>query len=452
MYLQMKQIAKDIPVARRGGSASVSTGVHFGPQSVAVVALLRIFLPTVSGKDLVRAITSLCHRAPVAQVSSAMEECGNETTCKRAIEQLRKWHITHRAESQLGHVVNALEKMGDGIENCASLRDVVVVAKRLVSLLGVAAAPDTSGDNFSQSSSPQPASQVHANAFESGLGARWEAGDGFSELLAAAEQVESEAIRLLDDEALRAANEAAVKDEAAGENEGPADAEYFAQLLSHDVRARTNVQRKKRGCGSTTDLWRNGPGADTSGGARAAKAKARGEMLAIFVARAQEMITQAESKESEARFPSKDDRVRFITVHKSKGQEWPYVFVAGCNSNNFPVEGLAQCEAATSGAHLREERRIFFVAATRAQVQATFTYSRRARWAAAPSPSVYDGESPFLAEGRACRRDAPDDVIVESVSGDVEDPTVADVDNRGGPEKQESGFADAEPAAPSSGQ
>lgn len=425
----MKTIAPDIPVARRGGSnASVSNGVHFDPQCIAAVALLSLFLPVVSRKHVITSLTSLFHRAPVAQVNKACEACGNQTDYKSVIAKIREWHLAHGAESQVGHVVNALEKTAERIETCSSLRQVVVAAKGIVASLGVAAPADASGDNFSQSSSLHLADQPGTNTDESASSAV----DSFAQMLRAAEKVESEAIRLLDDEALRAANEAAVNEVTAGEEAGPADAEYFAQLLSHDVRTRENVERKKRGCGSATNFRAAGGAADTSGGARAAQAKARGEMLAIFVSRAQELIEKAESKASEDKFLGKNDSVRFITVHKSKGQEWPFVFVAGCDSNNFPVEGQAQCEAATSGPHLREERRIFFVAATRAKVQATFTYARRSRWAAASdSDDVYAGESPFLAEARECRRDAPDDVIVENVSGDVEAPTVVVASDRG---------------------
>lgn len=54
--------------------------------------------------------------------------------------------------------------------------------------------------------------------------------------------------------------------------------------------------------------------------------------------------------------PKTHDRVKISTVHKAKGAEWPVVYVAGCTNGIFPM----------LGADLAEERRIFYVAITRA--------------------------------------------------------------------------------------
>lgn len=55
------------------------------------------------------------------------------------------------------------------------------------------------------------------------------------------------------------------------------------------------------------------------------------------------------------------DSVSLLTVHASKGLEFSVVFVAGCEEGVFPLEGNDEGEA------LEEERRLFYVAMTRAK-------------------------------------------------------------------------------------
>lgn len=62
------------------------------------------------------------------------------------------------------------------------------------------------------------------------------------------------------------------------------------------------------------------------------------------------------------------ERVTVSTVHSAKGLEWGHVFVMGLNQRVFP-----------SGENLEEERRLFYVAATRARDDLTLTYSLRIR-------------------------------------------------------------------------
>lgn len=56
------------------------------------------------------------------------------------------------------------------------------------------------------------------------------------------------------------------------------------------------------------------------------------------------------------------NRIALMTVHSSKGLEFPYVFVAGMEENLFPSGGLLASEA-----DIEEERRLFYVAVTRAE-------------------------------------------------------------------------------------
>lgn len=59
--------------------------------------------------------------------------------------------------------------------------------------------------------------------------------------------------------------------------------------------------------------------------------------------------------------PDGREAVKLMTVHTAKGLEFPYVFVVGMNDGIFPSKKTANAEA------MEEERRLAFVAATRAQ-------------------------------------------------------------------------------------
>ncbi|MFH1321464.1 MAG: UvrD-helicase domain-containing protein [Bacteroidota bacterium] len=71
-----------------------------------------------------------------------------------------------------------------------------------------------------------------------------------------------------------------------------------------------------------------------------------------------------------------DDKVFLMTVHAAKGLEFPYVYIVGVEENLFPSQ-----HSVSSRADLEEERRLFYVALTRAQEKATLSYaSTRYRW------------------------------------------------------------------------
>ena len=68
-----------------------------------------------------------------------------------------------------------------------------------------------------------------------------------------------------------------------------------------------------------------------------------------------------------------NNKISLMTVHSSKGLEYPYVFVAGMEENIFPSGGWLAGEA-----EVEEERRLFYVAMTRAKkvLQLSFTQTR----------------------------------------------------------------------------
>ncbi|MDZ7268119.1 MAG: UvrD-helicase domain-containing protein [candidate division KSB1 bacterium] len=67
----------------------------------------------------------------------------------------------------------------------------------------------------------------------------------------------------------------------------------------------------------------------------------------------------------------KVDRAIFLTIHAAKGLEFPHVFLFGMNDGQFPSS-----RALESGT-LEEERRLCYVALTRAQRELTLSYSTR---------------------------------------------------------------------------
>ncbi len=74
----------------------------------------------------------------------------------------------------------------------------------------------------------------------------------------------------------------------------------------------------------------------------------------------------------------KDDtsRVSMMTIHQSKGLEYPYVYIVGLEENLFP-----SAMSMNTRSELEEERRLFYVALTRAEHQAYLSYAQtRYRW------------------------------------------------------------------------
>ena len=71
-----------------------------------------------------------------------------------------------------------------------------------------------------------------------------------------------------------------------------------------------------------------------------------------------------------------DDKVSLMTIHAAKGLEFPYIYVVGLEENLFPSQ-----MALNTREELEEERRLFYVALTRAEKRATLSYAlTRYRW------------------------------------------------------------------------
>ncbi len=61
----------------------------------------------------------------------------------------------------------------------------------------------------------------------------------------------------------------------------------------------------------------------------------------------------------------KDEKVKLLTIHKSKGMEYPIVFIIGCNEELLPHR---------KNKNVDDERRLFYVAITRAEKELYLSY------------------------------------------------------------------------------
>ncbi len=77
-----------------------------------------------------------------------------------------------------------------------------------------------------------------------------------------------------------------------------------------------------------------------------------------------------QSDQDEIKEKEELNAVRLMTVHAAKGLEFSYVFVAGLEEGLFPHERLDDGKTDTE-----EERRLFYVALTRAEKKVFLTYA-----------------------------------------------------------------------------
>ena len=71
-----------------------------------------------------------------------------------------------------------------------------------------------------------------------------------------------------------------------------------------------------------------------------------------------------------------ENRIKLMTVHSSKGLEFPYVYLVGMEESLFPSTNTLSTEM-----DIEEERRLFYVGMTRAMTGLGLSYAReRFRW------------------------------------------------------------------------
>lgn len=77
------------------------------------------------------------------------------------------------------------------------------------------------------------------------------------------------------------------------------------------------------------------------------------------------LLTDADKKDD-----NDEPKVSLMTIHASKGLEYPYVYIVGLEENLFPSQ-----MALNSRAELEEERRLFYVAITRAEKKLNLSFA-----------------------------------------------------------------------------
>ena len=147
-----------------------------------------------------------------------------------------------------------------------------------------------------------------------------------------------------------------------------------------------------------------------------------------------------------------DDGVQLMTVHAAKGLEFPYVFVMALSDGDFPSRGqrpvfefpkeLMKEEQPEGDFRIQEERRLFYVALTRARRQLTLTFVNAKR----KKPSIFLED--ILMNPKIKARDAlqltPSVVLppVEEGAGPEPSPAGASATFRAGGGRRANVFAD----------
>lgn len=92
--------------------------------------------------------------------------------------------------------------------------------------------------------------------------------------------------------------------------------------------------------------------------------------------------------------PEDKDKVTIMTIHSAKGLEFKYVYLVGLEDEPFPSRMSMNTEQ-----ELEEERRLFYVAITRAERRATISYALH-KWGSPttcrPSRFIKEIDSSFL--------------------------------------------------------
>ena len=114
------------------------------------------------------------------------------------------------------------------------------------------------------------------------------------------------------------------------------------------------------------------------------------------------------------------NHVALMTIHLAKGLEFPHVFIVGMEEDLFP-----SAMSMNTRSELEEERRLFYVALTRAEEQAYLTYTvSRYRWGklidAEPSRFIEEIDDEFVNITTPLKEQRFNPMLDASIFGDVE--------------------------------
>ncbi|KAB5532248.1 hypothetical protein DKX38_018918 [Salix brachista] len=85
-------------------------------------------------------------------------------------------------------------------------------------------------------------------------------------------------------------------------------------------------------------------------------------------------ITEREKENFRSRRHNNENSVTLTTIHQSKGLEWDTVFIVKANESEIPLLHEFNGNAKENGTSIEEERRLFYVAMTRARKKLFITY------------------------------------------------------------------------------
>jgi DNA helicase-2/ATP-dependent DNA helicase PcrA len=139
------------------------------------------------------------------------------------------------------------------------------------------------------------------------------------------------------------------------------------------------------------------------------------------------LLTDADNEKSEDK-----EKVSIMTIHAAKGLEFSHIYIAGVEEELFPSE-----MSLGSARDLEEERRLFYVAVTRAKKNVTISYSQlRYKWGVpnncVPSRFIKDIDEKFI--------DWPDQRRTNSQMFEMQE------DNLGGIKTYKPGFTNTLPS------
>lgn len=201
---------------------------------------------------------------------------------------------------------------------------------------------------------------------------------------------------------------------ASNADDASSDLDDFSQLFSNDINQSARKKRKLQGISPNTSRASQAP---------ILKREHLAECVRDFYKAA---LSKLESRAQHASAGTREqvdaDEARTVlsTVHNAKGSTFEYVFLCGVNKYNFP-NGAMQGDCGPYGqafvepssinpvsSWCQEERRVFFVAQTRAVTQFVCTYSAEKTG----STRIKDYESMFISE--VFKKNTGEQCMVES--------------------------------------
>jgi DNA helicase-2/ATP-dependent DNA helicase PcrA len=126
--------------------------------------------------------------------------------------------------------------------------------------------------------------------------------------------------------------------------------------------------------------------------AKGAENKGNGTLIAEYLQNVS-LITDMDKESSK----DNTNKITLMTIHSAKGLEFRYIYIVGMEEGLFPGANSIKSEHS-----LEEERRLFYVALTRAAIKVTISFAQtRYRWgnlsSSIPSRFLHDIDAVFMA-------------------------------------------------------